>query len=353
MKKSVALFLLCVLLFVALSISASAAQGDIAGEVYETDIKTYCFGKELRSYNIGGQTIIICEDMRGFGMDVVWDNEKRTLDVIDKYPVFTYEPNSVQRNIDTEYAAFSQSQLHGVRYIYESDIKVNWNGMPIRSYALNGVMGVIAEDLINYGYNVEWNSEGRTLSISQNMTPTMETDMGTFYIDGKMDAKVSQSYVYFYLGQFIKESGEELYIPCLLDTSKNGLATMMVPAEAVCAFFGIDISVCDNEIYFDSSDADELTAFKQLGYCYPDGMAAPLDDIGTFFEKMSFIKNIFYPYVKTYVNGREIDDLYIDTVAKPNMHGGVETVVEKKPYIYNNTMYIPSELITQGCFGDQ
>lgn len=153
MKKTAALFLSC--LFAALSTSASTAQGDIAGEVYETDIKTYCFGKELRSYNIGVQTGIICEDMRGFGMDVVWNNETRLLDVTDKYLVFIYEPNGIQRNIDEECAALSQSPLRDVRYIYESDITVSWNGMPIRAYALNGVMGVIAEDLINYGYNVE------------------------------------------------------------------------------------------------------------------------------------------------------------------------------------------------------
>lgn len=350
MKKKAALFLSCFLLFAAQSISATAAQGDIAGEVYETDIKTYCFGKELRSYNIGGQTVIICEDMRGFGMDVVWDNEKRTLDVTDKYPVFTYEPNSVQRNIDAEYAAFSQSPLQDVRYIYESDITVSWNGMPIRAYALNGVMGVIAEDLRNYGYNVEWNDVDRTLNISQNMTPAIETNVGMFYIDGKMETELSQEKVWFYLGQFIKESGEELYAPCLVDTSKNGEFTMMVPAEAVCTFLGIDITVRKNEIYFDSSGAEELTAFKRLGYCYPDGTLAPLDDIGAFFEEMRCIKDIFYPYVKMYVNGREIDNIYTDTVGRPNMHGDVEVIIEKKPYIYNNILYIPSELITQECF---
>lgn len=348
MKKTAALFLSC--LFAALSISASAAQGDIAGEVYETDIKTYCFGKELHSYNIGGQTVIICEDMRGFGMDVVWNNDTRTLDVTDKYPVFVYEPNGIQRNIDEEYAALSQSSLRDARYIYESDITVSWNGMPIRAYALNGVMGVIAEDLINYGYNVEWSAEDRTLSISQNMTPSIETDAGTFYTDGKMEAEMSREKVWFYLGQFIKESGEELYMPCLIDTSKNGVSTMMVPAETACAFLGIDITVRENEIYFDSSRAVKPTAFKRLTYCYPDGMPAPLDDIGTFFEQTRCSKDIFYPYVKMYVNGTEIDDLYTDTVAKPNMHGGIEASIEKKPYIYNNTLYIPSELIIQKCF---
>lgn len=350
MKKTAALFLSC--LFATMSISASAAQGDIAGEVYETDIKTYCFGKELRSYNIGGQTVIICEDMRGFGMDVFWNNDTRTLDVTDKYPVFVYEPNGVQRNIDEEYAALSQSPLRDVRYIYESDITVSWNGMPIRAYALNGVMGVIAEDLINYGYNVEWNAENRTLSISQNMTPSIETDTGTFYIDGKMEAEMSREKVWFYLGQFIKESGEELYMPCLIDTSKNGVSTMMVPAETACAFLGIDITVRENEIYFDSSRAVKTTAFKRLTYCYPDGTPAPLNDIGTFFEQTRCRKGIFYPYVKMYINGTEIDDLYTDTVAKPNMHGGIEASIEKKPYIYNNTLYIPSELIMQKCFNN-
>jgi len=56
---------------------ADGPRGEIAGNVYYTDIKAYLNGTEIRAYNIDGHMAVLCEDFRGFGYDVVWDKENR------------------------------------------------------------------------------------------------------------------------------------------------------------------------------------------------------------------------------------------------------------------------------------
>lgn len=43
--------------------SAFAANGDVAGKIYSTDIKTYFRGKELKSYSLNGKTAVAVEDL--------------------------------------------------------------------------------------------------------------------------------------------------------------------------------------------------------------------------------------------------------------------------------------------------
>jgi len=52
------------------------------------------------------------------------------------------------------------------KYILHSDVKTYLNDYPIRAYNFNSKMVIVAEDLKNYGYNVIWNADERTLVIS-------------------------------------------------------------------------------------------------------------------------------------------------------------------------------------------
>lgn len=52
--------------------------GSHAGYVYNTDILTYVNGKPVKGYNIGGQTIIVIDELQCYG-DVVWNPEKREI----------------------------------------------------------------------------------------------------------------------------------------------------------------------------------------------------------------------------------------------------------------------------------
>lgn len=347
MKK---LFTLLIL-YVMIPSAALAAPGNIVGHIYPTDIKTYAFDKEITAYNIDGETVIPCEDLAYFGMDVVWDNDTRILTVTDKRNPYEYRQTDIQRDLLDDYLPGGDD----CKYIYESDISVIFNDAPIRAYALNGKMGVVAEDLRNYGYEVIWNADALTLCIEQKGNIDIETDIGRFYANGKIESSLTEEYIYFYLNRFIKDNGEELSVPCIFDTLPKNypLSVMMLPAKTICDFLNIGISVKDNNIYIDTTNACRLKDAKSVGYCYPDG--TPLqesnENIGIFFDEMSFYKDITYPYIeKVFVDGKEIEQIYKDIWGKPNMHGSVEAEAEKKPYIYNNILYIPFELITQACF---
>lgn len=49
--------------------------------------------------------------------------------------------------------------------VLNTDIRAYINGNPIKSYNIEGWTGIVAEDLRDYGFSVEWNAENRTLHI--------------------------------------------------------------------------------------------------------------------------------------------------------------------------------------------
>lgn len=59
--------------------------GSVAGKVYATDIKTYLNGEEVPSYNIGGSTVILIDQLASCG-SVFWDEARRTISYISARP---------------------------------------------------------------------------------------------------------------------------------------------------------------------------------------------------------------------------------------------------------------------------
>ena len=56
----------------------SSKLGKSAYAVLETDIKTYINGEQVKSYNIGGQTIIVFDTLKHFG-GIEWDEVSRKI----------------------------------------------------------------------------------------------------------------------------------------------------------------------------------------------------------------------------------------------------------------------------------
>lgn len=167
------------------------AQAAIAGDVYPTDIKTYLFNEPIRSYNIGGETVIICEDLNWFyDFDVVWNPTERTLRVDDKWKDVYYTPDALDgmrdisqniKNLPAGY--FTQT---APPHVYTTDIKTFFNGEPIRAYNVDGQTAIVCEDLAQFGYTVEWNPAERTLRVGEQRTlTTMAADIGEVIITGK------------------------------------------------------------------------------------------------------------------------------------------------------------------------
>ena len=66
-----------------IGLGAYAANGDVCGRIYSTDIVTYINGYKAPSYNIGGRTAIVIEDMyeENRGISYEYNDETRTLRV--------------------------------------------------------------------------------------------------------------------------------------------------------------------------------------------------------------------------------------------------------------------------------
>jgi hypothetical protein len=63
-------------------------------------------------------------------------------------------------------AAFKNGDI--VNYYLYTDIVTYINGIPIRSYNIEGYTAVIVEDLANYGFDVVWSAAARTLKVTRN-----------------------------------------------------------------------------------------------------------------------------------------------------------------------------------------
>lgn len=135
---------------------AYAATGDVIGTIYPTDIKAYINGVEVPSYNIGGRTAVVIEDILSFPYDYNYNDYYRTL------KVFGLEPESLR-------GGTSSADASG--YIYETDIKTTIYDVEIPSYNIGGRTAVVIEDLGRDGTFSEiggryfWDAADRTISL--------------------------------------------------------------------------------------------------------------------------------------------------------------------------------------------
>ena len=157
-------------------LAASAKNGDIVGNLYSTDILAYVNGKPVASYNIGGKTAVIMEDLNGFsgsgdnndwygyGIDCWYHDGTRTLNVNSRHE--SYGSPVVKRGAPGGAV---------VGHIYETDIRVLFNNHLVPAYNINGKTAVCIEDLgtvtenspnAAYGYSeymckFRWDPEAR------------------------------------------------------------------------------------------------------------------------------------------------------------------------------------------------
>ena len=126
---------------------ANAEVGDVIGHIYSTDIRTYINGKEVPSYNIGGRTVIVVEDVCGYS---AYHDEYRTLLLTNDGRGL--HPDGIKGGI-------SESGVPGrvIGDIYETDIKTYMYDKELPAYNLNGKTAVAIEDL---GGFKEWNDLG-------------------------------------------------------------------------------------------------------------------------------------------------------------------------------------------------
>lgn len=177
MKKLSAILLFITSIMI-ISTNTFAANGDAAGCIYSTDIAAYVDDMAVPSYNIGGKTVVIAEELADYGFDVIWNNETRRLSLyITERPATApkYTPNKSNKPGQT------------IGKIYETDIMASVNGMWVESYNIGGRTALVIEDMgtendeqkrrsrdnnphraIGYSPGLMkyiWNAENRTISL--------------------------------------------------------------------------------------------------------------------------------------------------------------------------------------------
>jgi len=169
--------LLIVILLFTTTMPTIAANGDIAGNLYYTDIVAYMNEAPITSYNIGGKTVIDAEILNwNYGFDVYWYADTRRLELTDKGGQFC----SLQA-----LAGDTLEQIKGkpgdiAGHYYKTDIVTLLNGKEIESYNIGGRTFIVAENMKDVGYDVLWDSEKRTLHIAmENDFYKFNTDFGT------------------------------------------------------------------------------------------------------------------------------------------------------------------------------
>jgi len=158
MKKFLFITAFCFLF----ALSCSAKNGDISGSIYSTDILAVVNGTPVPSYNIGGKTAILLEDLGKLGATIEYQDSIRTLLVTDYvYPAAWQTISGVTRGVPGSVLG----------NIYESDITTYFNGEQLHTFSLNGKMAAAIEDIGNkddfskYSAKFKWDNSTRTIRL--------------------------------------------------------------------------------------------------------------------------------------------------------------------------------------------
>ena len=153
--------LLASALFLALCVTAASAG--VIGYALHTNIVAKINGHPLRSYNIDGWTAVVAEDLRGYGFNVRWDPQARTLSVTravqygdlvtpDPWPSYTPQPN--------KYRVGSRAET-----ISSTNIVTYVAGERIDGKNIDGETLVMMDDLAPFGA-VVWNEQTRVIELT-------------------------------------------------------------------------------------------------------------------------------------------------------------------------------------------
>ena len=222
--------------------AAYAAPGDIVGHIYSTDILTYVNGRQAPSYNIGGKTAVIIEDMfnESYGIGCDYRENERTLysgasryygspDVVEHI----YSDDTIDYAHDGAAAVTEETHIERgkvgeiVGDVYETNIKVIFSGHEVTCYNIGGKTAVCIEDLgtldgtssnEEYGFSkylcsFVWDADNRTVSLSA-AGGYIVNDIGvpsvTYYADNNV-LSADYSPFYDFYSQIYNREGHDTF----------------------------------------------------------------------------------------------------------------------------------------------
>lgn len=122
-----------------------------------SDIDTYINHYPISGYAVDGKMVVVAEDLRDYRFNVIYNNDERALHITRNTDVTSL----IRKDIyDPDYPS-------GTKFsdIYESDIKVDYNGIRLQSYAINGYTLIPINDLAALAGSETWISDMRAYKV--------------------------------------------------------------------------------------------------------------------------------------------------------------------------------------------
>lgn len=152
MKKFVSLALLFII--VLSGVAFAEPKLSEAGNLLETDIKTYINDRRINSYNVNGYTALIAEDLVKYGFTVDWDSKARILN-ITKPDFAEFSGDIVSDNKKVQVGK-------KVGTAYHTDIRTVVDGITVLSYNIGGKTAIFTDALRLFG-EVSFDAEERAV----------------------------------------------------------------------------------------------------------------------------------------------------------------------------------------------
>ena len=186
--------IICIAVFICALQNVTLAAGEKFA--VKSDIKAYIDYTPIKSYNIDGYTYVIAEDLRGYGFEVIWNNDNRTLNIFR---------NSLQTPFYTKELRDSDSApVYTLYRIYETDIKTFLNGEEVNAFNIGGQTIIQIDEFTRCG-NFTWDADKREVVVT-----TYENELRNLYEQLENKSEITDSAAltggYSYIGQ-VNESG--------------------------------------------------------------------------------------------------------------------------------------------------
>lgn len=125
-----------------------SAQAEIVDKVLSTNIGCLIDDMPIESYNINDYTFVVAEDLKGYGFDVIWDADERTLKIKHNVHKIYEMPLDVARINIRKKDIIQRKHIYDV---YETDIKTYLEEVQIPAYNINGKTLIQVDNLAQYG----------------------------------------------------------------------------------------------------------------------------------------------------------------------------------------------------------
>ena len=227
MKKMIS-FVLCFIMACAMCGTASAAKGDVVGQVYSTDIRAYINGVPVKSYNIGGKTAVVIEELLESHKEssYSYDDSTRTLRFSTLRPEFLTEDKT--ESVDKPGKVLGK--------VYETDIKTLVYDLEVPSFNIGGYTAIAIEDLgydgafSPYGGKFVWDEEARTISLEFMYENSFLVFSGDKKVYITVDDELTEAEINF--EEVLHCGGGNQYITFPENMEEKSVGPMMFPIKA-------------------------------------------------------------------------------------------------------------------------